>query len=129
MEDLGSPQSFRFAIDGLMQELVDRLHTVIVDLTIILYDCFTLSERQEIDAKPTNVNKVMQFFEVLKTKRTDTHNRFLDAIRSLNYGDLASKITAKEMEFQEGAGPHIASSKLQLFVTRFLHVYKYKRRL
>jgi len=88
-------QSFQHAVNGMMEDLVISLHTVIDDLRIKLYDCFTDSERQKIDAYRTNNEKVTEFFKVLNTKQNDVHKRCLDAIESLGYGDLASKLTKK----------------------------------
>ena len=94
-------QSFQHAVDSMMEDLVTRLHTVIDDLKKKLYNCFTDSERQKIDASTTNNKKVMELFEIVKTKQTDVHKRCLGAMESLGYGDLVSELTKTAKKWEQ----------------------------
>ena len=58
MDETGS---FACAVDEMMGVLTETLHTVIDDLILKLYDCFTESERQEINACKTNIKRVEEF--------------------------------------------------------------------
>ena len=86
---------FQNAVDSMMEDLVKSLHTVIDDLMIRLYDCFTELQRQEIDANGVKIKRVKEFLKVLKTKGKGAHIRFLDAVESFGYVDLAYKLREK----------------------------------
>ena len=88
-------KSFALAVDGMMDSLTEKLHTVIDELIIKLYDCFTLSERQEIDACNTNIKKVEKFFSTMKTKNVTVYGRCLNAIEDLKHPEIAQNLREK----------------------------------
>ena len=95
MDEKKLRESFSYAVNKMMGELSERLHTVIDDLLVKLYNCFTERERQEINASKTNIKKVEEFFMALKTKDVDAYERCLIAMEDLNHHDLASTLKAE----------------------------------
>ena len=83
------------AVDEMMDELTERLHTVIHGLITKLQSHFTEGELQEIDANETNIKKVKRFFTALKTKNVDTYEKCLVAIKDLKHPDVAECLTEK----------------------------------
>ena len=88
-------RSFACAVDEMMGVLTETLHTVIDDLILKLYDCFTESERQEINACKTNIKRVEEFFSTLKTKNVAVHERCLIAIKDSQHPEIARILREK----------------------------------
>lgn len=95
MEECSECSMFPRAVDELMEELTNSLHTVVNDLLLKLYDKFTEAERQDIDASRTNINKVKKLFIILKTKSIDAHQKCLKALEELGHHDIADKLRQK----------------------------------
>ena len=94
--------SFKCAVDKMMETLTGRLHTVVDDLILKLYDCFTEAERQKINSCRTNIKKTEELFTTLKTKSVTAYDKCLLAMEDLNHGDLVS--TLKE-EWEKMSSP------------------------
>lgn len=90
-------ESFRVAVDGLMEELTNSLHTVVDDLQTKLHSHFTEGERQNIDSARTNISKVKALITAVKTKSIETYERFLAALDECNHTDVATKLRNKWM--------------------------------
>ena len=86
---------FCFAVDKLMYDLTNTLHTVVEGLKLKLYGEFTEVERQRIDCSEMNLSKVTIFFEILKTKSVDTHQKCLEALEELKHKEIADKLREK----------------------------------
>ena len=107
--------SFSYAVDKLMGELTERLHTVIDDLLLKLYDCFTERERQEINTNRINIKKVEDFFRIVKTKDVNSYEKCLTAMEDLNCHDLASNLREEWKSVPQRSVAHgmsLASRKL-----------------
>ena len=89
-------QSFGYVVDEMMGVLTETLHTVIDDLIIQMYDCFTEFERQELSAAcKTNIVRVKEFFSTLKTKNVTVYERCLIAIKDLQHPKTARILREK----------------------------------
>ena len=89
-------QSFSSAVDEMMGTLTETLHTVIDDLLMKTYNCFTEGERQQINhPSKTNMKKVEEFFRTLKTKGVDAYERCLTAMNDLHHPNLAATLKEK----------------------------------
>ena len=89
--------AFRFAIDAKMEEIMQHFcfSKVIYDFIKMLYDrdCLKESEVLEIHASGIQINMVKKLFEILKSKKSDAHQRCLDVIEmELGYTKLANGI-------------------------------------
>ena len=66
---------FSHAVDELMYDLVNTLHTVVGELKLKLYGELSGQERQHIDGRETNMDKVTNLFEILKTKSANAQQK------------------------------------------------------
>ena len=111
--EITTRNSFQYAVDTMMETLTGRLHTVVDDLILKLYDCFTEAERQKINSCRTNIKKVEELFTKLKTKNVSAYNKCLQAMEDLNHGDLVSTLKEewekKSLPTEQSVLPTIAS--------------------
>ena len=91
----GSREAFCTAVDTMMEQLASRLHSVVGDLLLKLYNCFEENERQEINVAPTHIEKVEKLLTAVKTKSVDIYERFLTALVDCKHEDLAEKLRNK----------------------------------
>ena len=118
--EITTRNSFQYAVDTMMETLTGRLHTVVDDLILKLYDCFTEAERQKINSCRTNIKKVEELFTKLKTKNVSAYNKCLQAMEDLNHGDLVS--TLKE-EWEKKSLPTERQSVLPTIASKYsLHL-------
>ena len=100
---------FSLAVDEMMETLTERLHTVIDDLILKVYACFTEGERQNIHASRTNIKKVEEFFKTLKTKGVEEYKKCLTAMEELKHPDVAKMLRAKwKIAMDVGPTVHVA---------------------
>ena len=108
MEENYQYYAFKFVVDDMMEDLTQRLDDVVDDLMIKLFDCFTEFERQKINTCSTSITKVKELLEILQTKQTDVHERFIDVLeKEFEYVELASELKQKWKKACEyyGSGP------------------------
>ena len=104
-------ESFKLAVDEMMGTLTGSLHTVIDELILKLYACFTEGERQQIQhPNRTKIQMVEEFFKTLKTKGVEVYKKCLTAMEELKHPDLARMLREKWKCAVDGAGPtvHVA---------------------
>ena len=95
MEATCDRKMFGRAVDELMDELTNTLHTVVRDLMLKLHSEFTELERQKIDGRETDMERVTTLFTTLKTKPVDTYQKCLKALEELKHHDVADKLRDK----------------------------------
>lgn len=88
-------KSFSCAVNEMMETLTETLHTVIDELILKTYNCFTEGERQEINASITKIKQVEKFFTTIKTKDVEAFEKCLIAIENLKHPDLARRLREK----------------------------------
>ena len=88
-------EKFCHAVDELMYDLANTLHTVVGELKLKLYGEFTGQERQRIDGSGTDMEKVTNLVEILKTKSANTHQKCLKALEELKHEEIADKLREK----------------------------------
>ena len=97
-------ESFSIAVDDTMGSLTNRLHTVLDELLLKLYSCFTDGERQEIQVGGnTGIRKVEKFFVTLKTKDVSAYKRCLIALKELKHTELSEELEKKWMNAWTGS--------------------------